>query len=114
MLWWQLLPYSLSPVTKLRNNLIIELKKDSNTQKINQKIDIFLNNNLEQNKIAQARIFFIKSVEELIKKGNDVYEQGGNMTFERIISHENISITVRAKFLKNESLLSKMMSFFKK
>ena len=28
MLWWQLLPYLLSPVAKLRNNLIIELKKD--------------------------------------------------------------------------------------
>lgn len=114
MLWWQLLPYLLSPVAKLRNNLIIELKKDSDTQKINQKIDSFLSNNLEQNKIAQARIFFFKSVEELMKKGNAVYQQGGNMTFERIISHENISITVRAKFLKNESLLSKMMSFFKK
>ena len=36
------------------------------------------------------------------------------MTFDRTISYENLSINVKAKFIKSESIISKIIDLFKR
>ena len=98
----------------MSKSLQIVLKKNSNIKQIEKNITQYVNNNAEKEKVEQSKIYFVNSIKELIKSGNDVYSKGGNMTFDRTISYENLSINVKAKFIKSESIISKIIDLFKR
>ena len=94
--------------------ITIKLNKTSDINKIEKNISDYVNNHEEDNKIDLSRNFFIKSIKQLLNEGHNINQQGGNMTFKREIKYEDLSIIVDAKFLINESFISKILNLFSK
>ena len=95
-------------------SITIKLNKTSDLSKIEKDISDYVNNHAEDNKIDESKYFFIKSIKQLINEGQNIYQHGGEMTFKREIKYEGLSIIVDAKFLTNESFISKILNLFNK